>query len=486
MNCRKCGAALVDDAKFCPRCGVRVDGKTECPRCGREIADDSVFCTYCGVRLDGKTVCAKCGEAFEGAFCPKCGTAARSAARPAPQSAPAAARVTAAAGGPADSSGRVLTVIRRSVLYGALCVLLVCSFFIGFVLTASSVSQSSGSTSFYFLITQFSEIKDALATLTESGATYYAEFEVSLYLTAAMMAACVAATMAVCIGYFIAGTVQFVSAMKGRRDVAMSRFVLVPAVLSLVFLVFMKSFFGVQGAPSGVKVEIGLGAGPIVNIVLVSVALAAAAVLYIVQNRRTVAGDVLRYALYAGGLALSFVLLVTLATPLLITGERGDQVGLSAPLWTTGFLAAIGMVEGDSYNVMYEILPDTIVVFVLYVLLAAAAAVVMVFFAKGIANGGKKSAYGGAACLFAALSLALSVAYLVMTAVLCGRPYLAEDAVRIGASPVCALVFSLLTLAMSVVCICLLRRKSPPPEEGTGPAVLSAEVPAAENSQENN
>ena len=81
MNCRKCGAALVDDAKFCPRCGVRVDGKTECPRCGREIADDSVFCTYCGVRLDGKTVCVKCGEAFEGAFCPKCGTAARPAPR---------------------------------------------------------------------------------------------------------------------------------------------------------------------------------------------------------------------------------------------------------------------------------------------------------------------------------------------------------------------------------------------------------------------
>lgn len=482
MNCRKCGAALVDDAKFCPRCGVRVDGKTECPRCGREIADDSVFCTYCGVRLDGKTVCAKCGEAFEGAFCPKCGTAAR----PAPQSAPAAARVTAAAGGPADSSGRVLTVIRRSVLYGALCVLLVCSFFIGFVLTAAGVSQSSGSTSFYFLITQFSEIKDALAALTDSEVSYYVEFEASLYLSAAMMAACVAATMAVCIGYFIAGTVQFVSAMRGRRDVAMSRFVLVPAVLSLVFLVFMKSFFGMQGAPSGVKVEIGLGAGPIVNIVLVSVALAAAAVLYIVQNRRTVTGDILRYALYAGGLALSFVLLLTLATPLLSVGDRSSKIGMSAPLWTTGFLAAIGMVEGDTYETMYEVLPDTIVVFVLYVLLAAAAAVVMVFFAKGIANGGKKGAYGGAACLFAALSLALSVAYLVMAAVLCGRPYLAEDAVKIGASPVCALVFSLLTLAMAVVCICLLRRKSPPPEEGTGPAVLSAEVPAAENSQENN
>ena len=80
----------------------------------------------------------------------------------------------------------------------------------------------------------------------------------------------------------------------------------------------------------------------------------------------------------------------------------------------------------------------------------------------------------------------LSVAYLVMAAVLCGRPYLAEDAVKIGASPVCALVFSLLTLAMAVVCICLLRRKSPPPEEETGPAVLPAEAPAAENSQENN
>lgn len=48
MDCKKCGAQLVDDAIFCSQCGARVDGKIACKNCGREIVEGSVFCPYCG------------------------------------------------------------------------------------------------------------------------------------------------------------------------------------------------------------------------------------------------------------------------------------------------------------------------------------------------------------------------------------------------------------------------------------------------------
>lgn len=74
MNCKNCNAEFADDAKFCPQCGARVDGKTECRFCGREIEENAVFCMYCGRRLDGKSVCKSAGTCSRGIFAP---TAAR-------------------------------------------------------------------------------------------------------------------------------------------------------------------------------------------------------------------------------------------------------------------------------------------------------------------------------------------------------------------------------------------------------------------------
>ena len=151
MNCGKCEAPLADDAKFCPQCGARVDGKKECWYCRREIAEDAIYCTYCGKRQDGKIVCNKCGEVYEGNFCPKCGAAARPQAANAPGHAPAAMYASAAmdASEPSAPSAiavderrsaartranRVMAIIKQSLLYGALCVLFICSFFVTFSL----------------------------------------------------------------------------------------------------------------------------------------------------------------------------------------------------------------------------------------------------------------------------------------------------------------------------------------------------------------
>ncbi len=74
MDCKKCGKPVAEGATFCGYCGVRVDGKIVCNVCGNLNDENFSYCTACGSRIDGKTVCAKCGTAFEGSFCPQCGT----------------------------------------------------------------------------------------------------------------------------------------------------------------------------------------------------------------------------------------------------------------------------------------------------------------------------------------------------------------------------------------------------------------------------
>lgn len=55
-KCAKCGAALSDNAKFCPECGEKVapalpDNMIVCPSCGKEVASGAKFCPECGEKL---------------------------------------------------------------------------------------------------------------------------------------------------------------------------------------------------------------------------------------------------------------------------------------------------------------------------------------------------------------------------------------------------------------------------------------------------
>lgn len=47
--CPNCKAQLSADAKFCDRCGTRLDRK--CPNCGADVKQNSVFCSECGQKL---------------------------------------------------------------------------------------------------------------------------------------------------------------------------------------------------------------------------------------------------------------------------------------------------------------------------------------------------------------------------------------------------------------------------------------------------
>lgn len=459
MNCKKCNAELLDDAVFCPQCGERVDGKVRCANCGRDIPENSVFCTYCGARVDGKSVCKKCGTAFQGNFCPKCGMPVSQPAAPRP----AAARKPGSHG----KAMHILGITKQSVLYGALCVLFICSFFVTFsmVNTVGGLKIRTGmnSTSFDFFIAQFQEIGDYLAGLGDSGVDYYGELVAALYLNAALMAAAAAATIVICATYFGLGTVAFVKNTREGREISMSKYVVTPAILSLVLLIFIKGLMTVTLSESGNSAKVVIGAIPIVNIVLVSVALAAAAVLYIVINAKTQKAYVRNYVLNAVGLLLAFIIIATLTASVLKMSVK--SASMSAPALFIGLLGAIGLTADNNKIADYmEIVPNSAVAFVLYLLIFAAAAVAMIAFAKAIIN--KDSARCRIfSCVFSAVAAAFSVAYLVVSVIICTQNL--AGAASVGASPICALIFSVFTLAMSIVNCCILRADNG--ENGTYP-----------------
>lgn len=73
-KCKKCGASLPANAKFCLECGEKVVSTDSivCPECGNTVAKGK-FCPECGHKF--VTVCPKCGkDVVAGAkFCLECG-----------------------------------------------------------------------------------------------------------------------------------------------------------------------------------------------------------------------------------------------------------------------------------------------------------------------------------------------------------------------------------------------------------------------------
>lgn len=450
MNCKFCNAELEEGAVYCPQCGKRVDGKKRCEHCGRYINENSVFCTYCGTRTDGKSVCRKCGEAYDGSFCPKCGTPAQ----------PNKASYNVADAQPRNKTSHILAVTKQSVLYGALCVLFIFSFFVTFSLITTTeliaVRTDINSTSFYFLITQFQEISDFLST-----GNYYPEMSAALYLNAGICAACVAAIIIICATYFAIGTAAYIKNTRAKKEFAMSKYVITPALLTLALVLFLLSFASASISQDGTSANITLGATTIVNIVLVSVALATAAVLHIIINAKTQKQSFLNYVLNAVGLVLVFLLLATLSTDILNIDTRVTGSGISgsasAPLILIGILAAIGMMEDTAaVDAMTGMLTNSAIVFALFVLTFAAGTIALIAFAKGILN--KNSARPRTlSCVFSAVSAGLSIAYLIMCIILCSQNF--AGAATLGASPICALIFSIFALVMSIVNCTLLRNR---------------------------
>lgn len=52
-NCVNCGAPLREGAKFCGKCGTKVEEAAFCTECGAKLFPGEAFCTACGTPVDG-------------------------------------------------------------------------------------------------------------------------------------------------------------------------------------------------------------------------------------------------------------------------------------------------------------------------------------------------------------------------------------------------------------------------------------------------
>lgn len=88
MICKKCDSAVMDRAKFCPKCGTKIEVQTialnsrtkKCPKCGEENSVAAKYCKADGYsfELSGESVPAPVpgGEnSIHKVLCPKCGAA---------------------------------------------------------------------------------------------------------------------------------------------------------------------------------------------------------------------------------------------------------------------------------------------------------------------------------------------------------------------------------------------------------------------------
>lgn len=55
MKCPKCNAELRPGAKFCTKCGTKIEVQPVCPKCGAVLKPGAKFCTKCGTKLAAQT-----------------------------------------------------------------------------------------------------------------------------------------------------------------------------------------------------------------------------------------------------------------------------------------------------------------------------------------------------------------------------------------------------------------------------------------------
>lgn len=54
-TCKNCGGEIADTAKFCLKCGTKVEHHPFCPNCGTELKPNTKFCPSCGTALIRQT-----------------------------------------------------------------------------------------------------------------------------------------------------------------------------------------------------------------------------------------------------------------------------------------------------------------------------------------------------------------------------------------------------------------------------------------------
>ncbi|MBQ7374278.1 MAG: zinc ribbon domain-containing protein [Clostridia bacterium] len=449
MDCKKCGAPLIEGALYCSKCGTRQDDKIACKYCGKDIPNDSVFCSFCGKRVDGKEICLNCGVAFEGDFCHACGNAKKSKNKESEnvESYPQKPANT----GLSDKTKSVLNVVKQSLLYSAICVTFICCFLVSLVsyykVDGERIKETVGSTSFYFLIESFIDVGEHLKEVD-----VFVEYENGMWLNAGLMAGTVAVIMLTSIVSFIIASVKFFSAVSSKKTVSLGKLASITAIINLSALIFLRSILLADSADTTVKLS--FGAVPVIEIVFVAILLVGAMVIHFILNG-VKKDKILQYVLGLSLILLSYVMMETVSTRAVAVGEGDLTAKFSACALLIGLFTAYGQTPSNMLEAYGNSLEISLIMFVVY--LALYLLIVVFACIKTVELIGERES-SMAQTFISSVCLLGAVAYFVIAIIFSCE----KISSGICASPICALIFAIAIFVISL--ISALNRRAPKQE----------------------
>lgn len=476
MECKKCGAMLPKDGKFCPMCGARADGKKICPSCRQSVAEEAVYCTYCGKRLDGKNVCAACGTAYAGNFCPQCGAAESS--RPA---VPVCAAPARSAVKPSNWR-RVVDIVKSSVFLGGVFILFVCCFFIGIGGTVSAtgadlteIGVRTTASAFDYLITQFKDFSDTVSQMQAAGIGVYTEFYVGSLSAMIVEAVAVLANMIIIITCFVIAVVKFAKNI-GRREVALGKYFALAAGSFLCTTIFLAAatagindlLQAMIGGIDGIRAHIGMNAACIAGLVFLSLAAAAGLVCHIVVN----AGTFFRRNLFTLIFGSVLVLIVGVALILIAGKSVGDSIqpGNTIYLNIRIFMQIMFMQAGVEEKLTAEnvqLLTKIYTAFWLNIITVALLSAFLMAFLYRAAQGKAPRVFSLAATSVGFVLSIFYAVFLYVTADAIGA--VTQSSILVSAGPVAGAVLLLFALGAAIAYLILREKKTEAPVPPVSP-----------------
>lgn len=392
-----------------------------CKNCNNEIEEGVAFCTWCGTPVEEKN-----------------------------QSAVYDGQQSLAVNG--VRSKYAIEIIKQSLMLASLLVLFICSFFITYKVQwhdgAPTDVATTGKSSFFFLSQIFEKIGDRVVG-------YEASQKTLINSLSGLMATAVLATMVVNLVFLVLAVYKFVLGIVKGKKFSITKFVVIPTAIYLASVIFVKaSLFSVVDYFISMNfmgnIEVAFQPAIIVCMIITATLLVSSLVLCVINEPKSIS----RILLKVVALALIIALVFTVLLPISKTTAFNASLQSNAITVLFVFLRAYISNKGGWVNAEKELVL-AVAIFVLAIAILALAVVLIIKISKNI-----KKETSISQIILSIVCTFLSISYLVL--------YTICDSKEIGnliyvsgktVAPICAVVFSLAVLIISIVGFILKKRK---------------------------
>jgi hypothetical protein len=240
---------------------------------------------------------------------------------------------------------------------------------------------------------------------------------------------------------FIIGSVKFISACVNKKQAELGKLVSITAIINLSAIIFLRSVLLTESVT--VTTRTAFGTVPILEIIYVSVLLTGAAVCYLIENGLK-NKKLIPFILNVFMVVVAFLLIETVSSKAISVGSSVSKTVLSASSFVIGIFVATGQVSGEELAFYGNTRELSFLMFIIYFVLFVFIVLVICQRVIRLIDENKKEALGivGTMSCFT-----FAVAYFVVAIITAGE----EAVYMICASPICALIFSIVLVVLTFV-----------------------------------